>query len=618
MFKSLYALLLALAFTTSASAAPPSTLGYQGRLATAGGQPITANLSITFRIYDVASGGSALWTETQPSVPVDGGNLAVELGKLTPLPRSIFGKQLYLGVQVAGDSEMLPRPPLTAAPFALRAAATMKNTVHVSAEGSPTENGTALLAAATAAASNPGTAIELDAGIYDLGPALLDIPAGTTLSGRSQLSTRILSTSSIAAVRFASNTEGRDFTAVATGTPADGTSAVTAVMANSVANDGPVQNVRIEHVTGSAEGANGALGARNGFYICTTNSRVSNVSGFAQGGQFGVAFRADCQNGQGNIFEHVVATTSGSTTGLRGAYLSGARSTWTDFKANVAYNATAESTYGIRVFSSPLNAPSLLSDAIVHIAGNAIQQAVESAVEGIRIDNANVEVERSRVTLEATRVAYAWGMRINSIDGNPVVRVTDVNVSMSGVQAPVGGFGEMVGIISVNAAPQLSRVRVDVRCTAGGTNGCHGILRRANPMLGNLQSGILTVDHADVSVVQVNAADSTAFTTAFLAIGQSRITGSTLSVQRSPFGENHSVVSTPTDASVLVLDSTLLVDSTATPTPDCVLGGNGSSDLIGSVIQGNICVSGPAPACVGVSRRAYGSVLRGFFASTCP
>src|SRR6188768_1790891 len=125
----------------AAVAAPPQTLGYQGHLADSGGNPITGDLSITFRLYDVTSGGAALWSEVQPAVQVDGGNMAVELGKVTPLPLSIWGKQLYLGIQISGDTEMLPRPPLTAAPYALRAAGTMKNTIVVSAEGTPVENG---------------------------------------------------------------------------------------------------------------------------------------------------------------------------------------------------------------------------------------------------------------------------------------------------------------------------------------------------------------------------------------------------------------------------------------------------------------------------------------------
>jgi len=157
MFRSalrVWLLLCLVAINGVAGAAAPQTLGYQGHLADSGGQPITADLSITFRLYDVVVGGAPLWSEVQPAVQVDGGNMAVELGKVTPLPLNIWGKQLYLGIQISGDSEMAPRPPLTAAPFALRAGGTMKNTVVVSAEGTPTENGTALIGAvATAAAT---------------------------------------------------------------------------------------------------------------------------------------------------------------------------------------------------------------------------------------------------------------------------------------------------------------------------------------------------------------------------------------------------------------------------------------------------------------------------------
>ena len=94
-------LVLLLSALDVASAVAPQTLGYQGHLADSGGNPITADVSITFRLYDVVSGGAPLWSEVQPAVQVDGGNMAVELGKVMPLPSSIFGKQLYLGIQIA-------------------------------------------------------------------------------------------------------------------------------------------------------------------------------------------------------------------------------------------------------------------------------------------------------------------------------------------------------------------------------------------------------------------------------------------------------------------------------------------------------------------------------------
>lgn len=100
----IFVLSLLLTLCGLAVAGAPQTLGYQGHLADSGGNPITADLSITFRLYDVVSGGSPLWSEVQPAVQVDGGNMAVELGKVTPLPLSIWGRQLYLGIQISGDT----------------------------------------------------------------------------------------------------------------------------------------------------------------------------------------------------------------------------------------------------------------------------------------------------------------------------------------------------------------------------------------------------------------------------------------------------------------------------------------------------------------------------------
>jgi hypothetical protein len=181
------ALVAMLCMPFAAMAQAPSTLGYEGRLAGPGGQPITGTLSITFRLYDVASGGTPLWSEVQASVPIDGGNLAVELGSVTPLPPRIFGRQLFLGIQIAGDTEMTPRPRLTAAPYALRARGVLQRTVHVPADGTAAANGAALLAAMAAitdATADSPAAIELDAGTYDLGASGLAVRSFVTVSGQ--------------------------------------------------------------------------------------------------------------------------------------------------------------------------------------------------------------------------------------------------------------------------------------------------------------------------------------------------------------------------------------------------------------------------------------------------
>lgn len=51
----------------------PQTISYQGVLTDAAGKIVTdGNYSITFKFYDVATGGSALWSEAQ-SVSVSKG-----------------------------------------------------------------------------------------------------------------------------------------------------------------------------------------------------------------------------------------------------------------------------------------------------------------------------------------------------------------------------------------------------------------------------------------------------------------------------------------------------------------------------------------------------------------
>ena len=82
------ALLGALALSTPALAVP-TKVAYTGRLLD-GGQPVNATLSITFELFDAASGGNNLWSENHASVVITDGVFSVDLGTATPLDRSIF------------------------------------------------------------------------------------------------------------------------------------------------------------------------------------------------------------------------------------------------------------------------------------------------------------------------------------------------------------------------------------------------------------------------------------------------------------------------------------------------------------------------------------------------
>lgn len=105
-----------------ALAAPPQTINYQGFLADAGGTPVTGTVGITFRLYNAASGGTALYTEVQPSIAVTTGIFNAMIGSTTPITLP-FDVPYWLTVAVNADPEMSPRQPLASSPYAFRAAA---------------------------------------------------------------------------------------------------------------------------------------------------------------------------------------------------------------------------------------------------------------------------------------------------------------------------------------------------------------------------------------------------------------------------------------------------------------------------------------------------------------
>jgi hypothetical protein len=101
--------------STAAFAAAPDTLSYQGRL-TQSGTAVTGTVSVTFSLYAAATGGSALWSETQ-SLAVASGLYSAVLGKTTVFPAGLFTQALFIAVKVGADPEMSPRQELTSTPY---------------------------------------------------------------------------------------------------------------------------------------------------------------------------------------------------------------------------------------------------------------------------------------------------------------------------------------------------------------------------------------------------------------------------------------------------------------------------------------------------------------------
>jgi hypothetical protein len=98
----------------------PDIMSYQGVLRDGSGSLVPdGNYVVTFRIYDVEVGGSALWAENQ-SIMVEGGIINAHLGAVVSLSSLDCDVPYWLGISIGG-SEMVPRTALTTVPYAAHA-----------------------------------------------------------------------------------------------------------------------------------------------------------------------------------------------------------------------------------------------------------------------------------------------------------------------------------------------------------------------------------------------------------------------------------------------------------------------------------------------------------------
>ena len=114
---AIIALILVMAIVALAHV--PQLISFQGKLYDDTGNPITGQVEVTFRIYNLETGGTALWSETI-NVESENGLYNVTLGQITALNLDFDG-QYWLGVQITGDDELWPRYRLVSVPTAFRA-----------------------------------------------------------------------------------------------------------------------------------------------------------------------------------------------------------------------------------------------------------------------------------------------------------------------------------------------------------------------------------------------------------------------------------------------------------------------------------------------------------------
>jgi hypothetical protein len=119
---NLFCIVLALALIpTIVNAQAPQLINYQGNLIE-NGTPVTGAVNITFSIFDVATAGTSLWTETQTGVNVANGVFQVLLGSATAFPQDLFtvDGDRFLEVSVGG-TPLSPRYQFTSTAYALSA-----------------------------------------------------------------------------------------------------------------------------------------------------------------------------------------------------------------------------------------------------------------------------------------------------------------------------------------------------------------------------------------------------------------------------------------------------------------------------------------------------------------
>ena len=104
-------------FAATAIAVTPESMNFQGQLNGSDGQPVSdGDYQITFSIWDDSVGGIQYWSETR-TVSTYSGGVTVSMGDVNSIDVDSLPDVAYLQLQVFGDPPMMPRIPLSSAPY---------------------------------------------------------------------------------------------------------------------------------------------------------------------------------------------------------------------------------------------------------------------------------------------------------------------------------------------------------------------------------------------------------------------------------------------------------------------------------------------------------------------
>lgn len=100
--------------------AVPLEVTYQGRLLDTLGASVTGTHALTVSLYEGASGGENVWSDTFSAQSFDDGYFTVVLGSDEPLTPEVFAHDtLYVGLALDSDDELPTRQKLASVPFSL-------------------------------------------------------------------------------------------------------------------------------------------------------------------------------------------------------------------------------------------------------------------------------------------------------------------------------------------------------------------------------------------------------------------------------------------------------------------------------------------------------------------
>lgn len=134
--------------------AVPQMMNYQGTLKDVGGNLLSGQHTLTFKIYDSVVATTPLWEENHTGVTLRNGQFSVLLGYTTALPATVFNQpDRFLGIAVDGGAELSPRQQFAAVPYAFVAQEAYHAEEATHAQSADTAN-TATTAVTAANATN--------------------------------------------------------------------------------------------------------------------------------------------------------------------------------------------------------------------------------------------------------------------------------------------------------------------------------------------------------------------------------------------------------------------------------------------------------------------------------